>query len=139
MGDTAAKDSYRATADSSKTAEDSLIEDNQTGVDSSMHSRPNTTECADMDDERKSKEEISHSNVEEEKCPIATSKNTLISSPVVSPMRGNISSLSFREAELELVVYEEKCIARDTVLMEKRLEKYFGRRMSNNASGIYLG
>ena len=31
-----------------------------------------------------------------------------------------IPNVSFREAELELVVYEEKCIARDTVLMEKR-------------------
>ena len=38
-------------------------------------------------------------------------------------------NVSFREAELELVVYEEKCIARDTVLMEKRSNKPAGLRM----------
>jgi len=125
--DTAPKDSNRDTEDSSTTAEDSFIKDDQTGVDSSMHSKLNTPKNADKDDERKPKEETSNSNLEEEKCPTATSKNnTLISSPVVSPMRENISSLSFREAELELVVYEEKCIARDTVLMEKRLKEAGG-------------
>jgi len=134
LSDTAAKDSCRATEDSSTIAEESFIEDDQTGVDSPMHSRPNTPEYADMDEERKHKEETS--NLEEEKHPITTSKNnTLISSPVVSPMRENISSLSFREAELELVVYEEKCIARDTVLMEKRLKEAGGFEESRGVLG----
>jgi len=132
--DTAAKDSYRATEDSSTLAEESFIAD-QTGVDSSMHSRPSTPENADSNDEGKPKEETSDSNLEEEKCSLTTSKNTLISSPVVSPMRENISSLSFREAELELVVYEEKCIARDTVLMEKRLTELGGLEEGHGVLG----
>jgi len=131
--DTAEKDS-RATEDRSKTAEESFMKDDQTGVDSSMHSRPSTPVYADMDDERKHKEETS--NLEEQKYPLTTSQNnTLISSPVVSPMRENISSLSFREAELELVVYEEKCIARDTVLMEKRLKEAGGFEESRGVLG----
>ena len=89
--DTAAKDSYGATEDSSTLAEESLLKDDQTGVDCSMDSRPNAPEYADTDEERKPKEATS--NLEEEKCSLATSMNTLIACPVVSPMRENISSL----------------------------------------------
>ena len=79
-----------------------------------MQSRPSTPENADRDDKIKAKEEPSNlekersnlekerpnlekeiSNLEEEKCLQTASKNTLISSPVVSPMRENISSLRF--------------------------------------------
>ena len=177
-GTATAKDSY-AVISSPTTNESCSME--QTGVDSPMHSRPSTPENADMNDKIKAKEEPS--NLEEEKSNLeeeTTSKSTLVSSPVVSPMRENISSLrfgnllhlnmreltptisdlipenliyqtppisgrpshptpkvrshlipnvSFREAELELVVYEEKCIARDTVLMEKRSNKPVGLRM----------
>ena len=43
-----------------------------------------------------------------------------MASPVSSPMRVAICSLGYMEAELELVLYEERCIARETVVVERR-------------------
>ena len=43
-----------------------------------------------------------------------------MASPVSSPMRVAICSLGYMEAELELILYEERCIARETVVVERR-------------------
>ena len=113
-GRATAKDSYSvAQEESSPTTNESWPTD-QTGVDSSMQRRPSTPENADTNDKTKAIEEPSNlgeersnveekrsnleeekSNLEEEKCLQTASKNTLIGSPVVSPMRENISSLRF--------------------------------------------
>ena len=115
------KDAYALAQEESSPRTNESWTTDQTGVDSSMQSRPSTPENAETNDKIKVKEEPSNleiersnleeersnvekersnveekrSNLEEEKCLQTASKNTLIGSPVVSPMRENISNLRF--------------------------------------------
>jgi len=46
--------------------------------------------------------------------------------PVSSKMRSDICASSYMEAELELILYEERCIARETAIVERSLREVEG-------------
>ena len=98
-----------------------VLEQNSSQLSEDQSSSPNVmTPSNSSEDSFTTVLKDSEGNVRPAEPAAGVQQSEAMASPVSSPMRVAICSLGYSEAELELILYEERCIARETAVVERR-------------------